>query len=57
MCPLLGLGLPRAFLQQPITVITRKTRQADCAINQSIFNMMSMNYHIFNIGLLAKKIV
>ncbi len=37
MCLLLALGLPRAFLQQPLTVLTRQTRQAVCAINQSIF--------------------
>ncbi len=35
--PLLVLPLPRAFLQQPLTVLTIKTRQAIRAINQSIF--------------------
>jgi hypothetical protein len=36
MCPLLALALPRVFLQQPLTVLTRQSRQA--VINQSIFN-------------------
>jgi hypothetical protein len=35
--PLLALPLPRAFLWQPLTVLTRQARQAACAINQSIF--------------------
>ncbi len=42
MCLLLALGLPRAFLQQPLTVLTRQIRQVVRANNQSIFNMMSM---------------
>ncbi len=37
MCPLLALPLPRAFLWHPLTVLTRQTRQAVRAINQSIF--------------------
>jgi hypothetical protein len=48
MCLLLVLPLPRVFLQEPQTVLTRQSRQAVCAINQSIFNMMSMarwQYH------------
>jgi hypothetical protein len=42
--PLLGLALTRAFLQQPLAVLTRQTRQAVHAFNQSVyfFNMMSM---------------
>ncbi len=43
MCPLLPLALPRIFLQQPLTVLTRQTSQVVHAINQSIFNMMSMD--------------
>jgi hypothetical protein len=27
----------RVFLQQPLTVLTKQTRQEVCAINQSIF--------------------
>jgi hypothetical protein len=42
MCTLLALPLPRAFLQQPLTVLTRQTRQVVISINQSIINMMSM---------------
>jgi hypothetical protein len=42
MCPLLALPLPKAFLGQPLTVLTRQTGQAVHAVNQSIFNMMSM---------------
>jgi hypothetical protein len=42
MCPLLVLALPRVFLQWPLTVLTRPTRQAVLAINQSIFNVMSV---------------
>jgi hypothetical protein len=42
MCPLLTLALQGVFLQWLITVLTRQTRQALCAIEQSIFNMMSM---------------
>jgi hypothetical protein len=34
---LLALGLPRAFVQWPLTVLTRQTGQALGAINQSIF--------------------
>ncbi len=37
MCWLLVLPFPRAFLQWPLTVLTRETRQAVHAINQSIF--------------------
>jgi len=37
MCPLLALGFPRAFLKQPLTALTRQTRQELHAINQSIF--------------------
>jgi hypothetical protein len=40
MCPLLKLPLLRAFLSflwQPLTVLTRQTRQVVHAINQSIF--------------------
>ncbi len=44
MCPLLAPHLPRTFqlfsfffLLQPLTVLIRHTRQAVCAINQSIF--------------------
>ncbi len=33
----LALPLPRALLWQPLTVLTRQTRQAVCALNQSIF--------------------
>jgi hypothetical protein len=42
MCPALALALPRVFLWQPLAVVTRQTRQVVHAINQSIFNMMSM---------------
>ncbi len=34
---LLVVPFPRAFLQQPLTVLTRQTRQVVCAINRSIF--------------------
>ncbi len=37
MCPLLALPIPRAFLLQPLTVLTRQARQVVRAINQSIF--------------------
>ncbi len=37
MCLLPVLPLPRAFMLQPQTVLNRQTRQAVCAINQSIF--------------------
>ncbi len=37
MCLLLALPLPRAFLWQPLTVLTRQTRQAVRPINQSVF--------------------
>ncbi len=37
ICVLLELSLPRAFLQWPIRVPTRQTRQAVFAINKSIF--------------------
>ncbi len=37
MCPIIALPLPRAFLWQPLTVMTRTTRQAVHAIDQSIF--------------------
>ncbi len=37
MCQLLALPLPRAFLRQQLTVLTRQARQAVHAINQSIF--------------------
>jgi hypothetical protein len=36
-CPLLALTLPRVFLQWPLTVLTKQTRQAVCANNQPIF--------------------
>jgi hypothetical protein len=42
MCPLLAMALPRVFLRWPLTELTRPTRQAILAINQSIFNVMSM---------------
>jgi hypothetical protein len=42
MCPLLALTLPRVFLWRPLTVLTRPTRQVILAVNQSIFNVMSM---------------
>jgi hypothetical protein len=44
MCQLLALALSRIFLQRPLTVLTILTRQAVCAIKQSIFNMMSMAF-------------
>ncbi len=37
LCQQLALPPPRAFLWQPLTVLTRQTRQTVCAINQSIF--------------------
>ncbi len=37
MCRLLALPLRRPFLRWPPTVLARQTRQAVCAINQSIF--------------------
>jgi hypothetical protein len=37
MRPVLALHLTRAFLQQPLTVLTRQTWQAVRAINQSTF--------------------
>jgi hypothetical protein len=43
MCPQLALALQGYFLRQTLTVQIRQTRQAVCAINQSIFNIMSMN--------------
>jgi hypothetical protein len=42
MCLILAHALPRIFLRQPLTVLTRQTRQAVCAINQPIFKMMSI---------------
>jgi hypothetical protein len=36
MCRLLALPFPEAFLQWPLTVLTRETRQAVHAINQSM---------------------
>jgi hypothetical protein len=42
MCPLQALALPRVFLWRLLTVLTRQTRQVVRAINQSIFNMISM---------------
>ncbi len=38
----------RVFLQQPLTVLTRQTRQAVCAINQSILDVYDSN-SFFNI--------
>jgi hypothetical protein len=43
MCLLLVFGLQGAFLPQPLTLLTRQTRQAALAINQSIFYMISMS--------------
>jgi hypothetical protein len=37
MCPKLVLPIPGAFLQWPLTILTRQTRQAVPGINQSIF--------------------
>ncbi len=37
MCLLLALPFLRAFLWWPLTLLTRQTRQAVCAINQSVF--------------------
>ncbi len=37
MCLLQALPLPRVFLLQPVTVVTRQTKQAVCAIKQNIF--------------------
>jgi hypothetical protein len=37
MCPLLALPLSRAFYRLPLTVLTRQTRHAVNAINQSVF--------------------
>ncbi len=37
MCLLLALPLPRPFLQPPLTVLIRQTRQTVCAIKQSIY--------------------
>ncbi len=43
-CRLLALPVPRAFLKRPPTVLTRETRQAIHAINQSISLQMSMAF-------------
>jgi hypothetical protein len=48
MCPLQALALPRVFLWQPLTVLTRQTRQAVRAINQSIFV-----YNVYLVGYLT----
>jgi hypothetical protein len=37
MCPLLTLPFQRAYLRQPLTVLTRQISQGVRAINQSIF--------------------
>jgi len=37
MCQLPAQPFPRAFLQRPLIVLTRETRQAVCAIHQPIF--------------------
>ncbi len=37
VCRLLALPFPRAFLQLPLTVLTRETRQAVCAIKSLSF--------------------
>jgi hypothetical protein len=42
MCLLQALALETGFLCQPLTVLTKQTRQSVCPINQSIFNEMSM---------------
>ncbi len=42
LCPQLALAFQSMFLRHPLTVLTRQTRQAVCAIKQSIFNVMSM---------------
>ncbi len=42
MCWLLALPFPVAFLQWPLTILTREMRQAVHTINQSIFLQMSM---------------
>ncbi len=38
LCPLQALPLPRAFLQQPLTVLTTQNSQAVRATNESIFH-------------------
>jgi hypothetical protein len=48
MCPLQALALPRVFLWRLLTALTRQTRQAVRAINQSIFNMMPMLLNALN---------
>jgi hypothetical protein len=47
MCPLLVLPLPRVFLQRPLSVLTRQTRQVVRAINQSIFLRCLMEHTAF----------
>ncbi len=42
LCPQAALALPRDYFWQPETVLTRQTREAVSAINQSIFIVMSM---------------
>jgi len=39
-----AFALPRVLLHQQLTVLTRQTRQAVHAINQSIFCIMSMTF-------------
>jgi hypothetical protein len=41
-CLLLAVALPREFLGRPQIVIARQTMLVLCAIDHSIFNMMSM---------------
>jgi len=52
MCMLLSVGLPMAFLQQPLTVLTRQTSQAVHTINQTIF-YMSMTCGFSSKGIFA----
>jgi hypothetical protein len=47
MCPLLALALPRVFLKQPRTVLTRQTRQAVRAINLSIFKIICLWFYAY----------
>jgi len=46
LCLLLALAFQSLFLQWPLTVLTRQTRQTVLAIKQSMFlNMMSMGFY------------
>jgi len=47
MCRLLALPFPRAFLQPPLTVLTRETRRAVRAINQPY---LTLDVYVYNTG-------